>query len=85
MAICLNLWIKKDSTTGISYFKKKKKKDGGVEGGWGGCSEQVTPDGLTMTTSSDLRLAPHSAIASGHMEKVGGMGGMQCALAEEAG
>lgn len=67
----------KDSTTGISYFKKRTE---GVTGA-GGCSERVTPDGLTMTTSSDLRLAPHSALASGHMGKVGGMGGMQCAAA----
>lgn len=27
----------------------------------------MTPHGLTMTTSSDLRLAPYFAIASGHM------------------
>lgn len=29
----------------------------------------MTPGGLTMTTSSDLRLAPYSAVASGHMGK----------------
>ncbi len=33
----------------------------------GGYREGVTPDGLTMTTSSNLRVAPCSAIASGHM------------------
>lgn len=29
----------------------------------------MTLDGLTMTTSSDLHLAPHSALASSHMGK----------------
>lgn len=60
VTICLKLWIK-DSTIGITVASKRTERTGEADG------ERVTPDGLTMTTSSDLRLALYAAIASGHM------------------
>lgn len=78
VAICLNLWIT-DSTIGITVTQKRTERKGGGDG------EGVMPDGLTMTTSSDLHLALRSAIASGSHGKMGGMGGMQGTAAEEAG
>lgn len=59
VAICLNLWIK-GSAIGITVTWGQRGREGGDGAG-------VTLDGLTMTTSSDLRLALHSAVASGHV------------------